>query len=888
MQKLLLFDGYSILSRAFFGIPELINSEGIHTNAIYGFLTTMFKLLEEENPTHIAVAFDVNKKTFRHLAYSEYKGTRKSLPDELISQVPILKDLLKAMNIAIFSKEGYEADDILGTIAKKVEADNMEVAIVSGDRDLLQLASKKIKIKITKPGRNSTNIKDYYEDDFLNEYKITPVEYIDVKALMGDVSDNIKGVKGIGEKTAIKLIQEFKSIENAFENSSLIKPERIKNLFVSSYEDAVFSKFLSTIKTDAEISFNLEEMKVRDVKNQKSFEIISRLEFTSLMKKFQNENIDTSIKLDYEYEIIKDKEDALRVLDEIKEVKELAFLPVYIYEDSKDSEIKKEYIHAFLLSYTKKTILINLAHEDNIELIRKLFVNKNKIYTLDLKNIIKYIDIEYREKYQDLALMSYLINPIQAEYDVYFLAKSYLNVNFISRKDLVGKIEYYKDFIKNIESENEKFIKYILDEATLLFILIDKIEAKLKELSLNELYEKLELPLTYLLAKMEIEGIKIDTEFLKTYSKELEEKASIYENKIYELANEKFNINSPKQLGEILFVKLKLEGGKKTKTGYSTAVEILESLENKYEVIKYILLYRQITKLNSTFAQGLLKYVGSDGRIHTKFNQIKAATGRLSSTEPNLQNIPIKTDLGIKLRGAFVSKEGYSFVDADYSQIELRVLAHLSADEKLIESYKKGKDIHKITASNVFNIALDKVSDLERRMAKAVNFGVVYGMSAFSLSKDLNISRQEALEYINNYFSTYKEVKTFLNSQIKEAQNTGYTKTILGRIRQIPELKNSNFNIKSLGERIAMNSPIQGSAADIIKLAMLSLDENLKKSGFDAKIILQIHDELLLEVADKDVLEVKKIVEKSMKEAISLKVALEVEAKSGKNWLEAK
>lgn len=885
MNKLLLFDGHSILSRAFYGLPNLTNSKGIHTNAVYGFLNIMFKILDEEKATHLAVAFDLPKKTFRHIKYEDYKGTRKSMPDELIEQVPLMQEVLKSMNVPIYTKEGFEADDILGTLAKTLANDNLEVSIVSGDRDLLQLSDTHIKIRIPKTSKGQTIIKDYYPNNVVEEYGVSPLEFIDVKALMGDSSDNIPGVPSIGEKTATNIIKEYKSIENAYANVESLTPKRAANALKEHYDKAVFSKFLATIKIDVPLDIKIDDMLINNMENGKSFELINSLEFKSLIKRFDLSNINMNESLDYEYEYIDDFYKAKSILEEIKKDTIIALQAIYKYENIENTSLKKESIDLISLTFNdSKVYLIRLLEKDSIKFLNELLSLNLSLYTLDLKSLLKHIGTEYKDFYNDLSLMAYLINPLKDSYEIEDLARDFFNLNLVSKSDLLSK----KDLITEIENNNENAIKYACNLSFVIYKIFSKIEDKLRELGLEDLYNNIELPLTFSLAKMELVGIGIDKKALGEYANKLESGIKDLEKKIYELSGTEFNINSPKQLGEILFEKLGLQGGKKTKTGYSTAADILEKLAVENEVVNYILEYRQLTKLHSTYAIGLANYIADDNRIHGKFNQTIAATGRISSTEPNLQNIPIRTELGSKLRDIFVAKENYSFIDADYSQIELRVLADMSGDIKLIDSYKQGKDIHSITASNVFNTPLDEVSDLQRRNAKAVNFGVVYGISGFGLSRDLSISRKDALDYINNYFKTYVDVKKFLDEQVSLAKEKGYVKTIYGRIRPIPEIKSSNFMQRAFGDRVAMNSPIQGSAADIMKLAMISVDRELEKSGLDAKIVLQVHDELLVEASDKDLLAVKDLVENTMKNAVKLKVALEVEANIGKTWLEAK
>lgn len=880
MKKLVLIDGHSILNRAFYGVPELSNSQGLHTNAVYGFLNIMFKILDEEAADYIAVAFDLSAPTFRHKAYAEYKGTRKSMPDELREQVPLIKDVLSSMNIPILTMEGYEADDIIGTIAKRYQSDEVFVSVISGDRDLLQLSDKHIKIRIPKTSKGVTTVHDYLPEDVMNEYGVTPKEFIDVKALMGDTSDNVPGVPSIGEKTATKIIQEYHSIENAIEHVDELKPPRASKALSEHVEDAKFSKMLVTIVTDAPIEADISDMEVGNLYTKESLEWINKLEFKSFLKRYENVETEVSIELDTS---VIDKQEAWESLyTELKASKEFG-ISICLEETAIKSYHVNE-LYAISITLGNKSYIIKDVENisDILEEIIRLDAGK---YILSLKPLIKLVkDMKAAKNFYDISVAAYLINPLKDSYFVEDIARDYMESVCSSKSEMIGKAKLNEVLRFN----DEKAINYFAAESYVTLHAKENILAKLKDLELTELYENVEMPLIYSLAKMENTGVRVDEERLKKYSDTLLEKIAKLEESITKKAGESFNINSPKQLGEILFEKLKLSGGKKTKTGYSTAADVLEKLAPEHEIIRDILEYRQLTKLNSTYATGLAGYIREDGRIHGTFNQTITATGRISSTDPNLQNIPVRTEMGSKIRDIFVPKEGYVFVDADYSQIELRVLASLSDDEKLIESYHSAADIHAATASQVFHVPLEEVTPELRRNAKAVNFGVVYGISAFGLSEDLSISRKEALDYINNYFKIYGGVKTFLDKQVADAKENGYVKTMFGRIRPIPEIKSSNFMTRSFGDRVAMNSPIQGSAADIMKISMLKVDEALEKSGFDARIVLQIHDELLVEVKEDEAAKVSELVEKAMKEAVSLKVPLEVDAHIGKTWLEAK
>ena len=880
MKKLVLIDGHSILNRAFYGVPELSNSQGLHTNAVYGFLNIMFKILDEEAADYIAVAFDLSAPTFRHKAYAEYKGTRKSMPDELREQVPLIKDVLSSMNIPILTKEGYEADDIIGTIAKRYQSDEVFVSVISGDRDLLQLSDKHIKIRIPKTSKGVTTVHDYLPEDVMNEYGVTPKEFIDVKALMGDTSDNVPGVPSIGEKTATKIIQEYHSIENAIEHVDELKPPRASKALSEHVEDAKFSKMLVTIVTDAPIEADISDMEVGNLYTKESLEWINKLEFKSFLKRY--ENVETEANIELDTSVIDKKEAWESLYTELKASKEFG-----ISICPEETAIKSYHVNSlYAISITLENKSYIIKDMENIsDILEEIIRLDARKYILSLKPLIKLVkDMKAAKNFYDISVAAYLINPLKDSYFVEDIARDYMESACSSKSDMIGKAKLNEVLRFN----DEKAINYFATESYLALHAKENILAKLKDLELTELYENVEMPLIYSLAKMENTGVRVDEERLKKYADTLLEKIAKLEESITKKAGESFNINSPKQLGEILFEKLKLSGGKKTKTGYSTAADVLEKLAPEHEIIRDILEYRQLTKLNSTYATGLAGYIREDGRIHGTFNQTITATGRISSTDPNLQNIPVRTEMGSKIRDIFVPKEGYVFVDADYSQIELRVLASLSGDEKLIESYHSAADIHAATASQVFHVPLEEVTPELRRNAKAVNFGVVYGISAFGLSEDLSISRKEALDYINNYFKIYGGVKTFLDKQVADAKEKGYVKTMFGRIRPIPEIKSSNFMTRSFGDRVAMNSPIQGSAADIMKISMLKVDEALEKSGFDARIVLQIHDELLVEVKEEEAAKVSELVEKAMKEAVSLKVPLEVDAHIGKTWLEAK
>ena len=859
--KLLLIDGHSILSRAFYGVPILSNNEGIPTNGVFGFLNIFFKEIELEGADHVAVAFDMPVPTFRHKMFSDYKGTRKSMPEELKLQVPILQELLTAMNVPILTLEGYEADDILGTVAKRMQEEGKEVTIVSGDRDLLQLSDEHIKISLPKTAKGETHIYNYYPKDVEAEWGVSPKEFIDLKALMGDSSDNIPGVPGMGEKTASWIIAKYHSIENALSHADdpefkvPRKPKAAEDL-KTHFELAKLSKELATICIDAPITFRFEDAKLENYANAKSLALVKKWEFRSLIPRFSSENTEES---------------PVFSLKPRKEVTDPYLFQIVVKDAVKQGELglilaeeEEKVLYLALSDERLYRVPLNIAEEKLPELFKAC-----KIYTLDSKKEMHLHEIFTEGEVYDLAIAAYLLNPLKESYFYDDLARDYLSLILPGKKEL-----------KNSREEGTYQALIALKAKDALF-------SKLKEEGQWELYEKIELPLARTLYSMEKAGIMVDKEELLSYGKVLKEKLSELQKEIYAMAGEEFNINSPQQLGVILFEKMGIPGGKKTKTGYSTAVDVLEKLSEDFPFVTKIMEYRTYAKLNSTYAEGLLAYIGEDSRIHGVFQQTVTATGRLSSTDPNLQNIPIRTEMGRHFRSVFIPKEGCVFLDADYSQIELRILAALSKDERLIEAYRMDRDIHKVTASQVFHVPLDEVTDELRRNAKAVNFGIVYGISAFGLSEGLSIGRADAKEYIERYFTTYPKVKEYLDSEIAFARENGYVKTVFGRRRPIPEIHASNFMRRSFSERVAMNSPIQGTAADMMKIAMNSVYEELKRKELKSGIVLQVHDELLLEVPKEELDEVREILVSSMENALTLPVPFLVEAKTGKNWEEA-
>lgn len=878
-EKIVLIDGHSILNRAFYGLPDLTNSEGLHTNAVYGFLNILFKIIEEEKPQYLTVAFDLSAPTFRHKMFDGYKGTRKPPVPEFREQVPLMKEVLGAMGVACVQMEGYEADDLLGTIAKRSEAKGLDVAVISGDRDLLQLATDRIKIRIPKTKAGKTIIEDYYEQQVQELYGVTPTEFIDVKALMGDPSDNIPGIPGVGEKTASKIIAQYHSIENAYAHVDEIKPNKAKESLRDNYDKAVLSKTLAAIQTDSPLEYSWEDSAIGNLYTAEAYELFRRLEFKNLLGKFdgaiaegQKDHIEESFK------IIEEKKEADKLLKQLK--KETA-LGIQIQakdgqlsglilsgEDGtfcfKAEEEEYEQLALFQMTPAKEEIISSSYLRNQLQMLSESCKN---ISVIDLKKILKHVKIN-EESVFDVSLGAYLLNPLKSAYSYDDLAKEYL-----------GAMLYQKDTTEDYRACYEAYVARQVK---------DKLETALKEAEMYQLYKEIELPLVYVLDHLEKEGILADRQALVDYGEQLYVRIQELEGLIWEEAGEKFNINSPKQLGVILFEKMGLPGGKKTKTGYSTAADILEKLAPDHKIITHILEYRQLTKLKSTYADGLSSCIQEDGRIHSTFNQTITATGRISSTEPNLQNIPMRMELGRLIRKCFVPKPGFVFLDADYSQIELRVLAHMSGDENLIQAYQEAEDIHRITASKVFHVPFEEVTDLQRRNAKAVNFGIVYGISSFGLAQDLSITTKEAAKYIQDYFATYPGIKKFLDDLVAQGKEQGYVTTMFGRRRPIPELSSSNFMQRSFGERIAMNSPIQGTAADIIKIAMNRVHRRLTEGGYESSLILQVHDELLIEAKIEELEEVKAILAEEMVGAAKLSVKLEIDMHTGSSWYEAK
>lgn len=868
--KIVLIDGHSILNRAFYGLPDLTNAEGLHTNAIYGFLTIMFKLLEEEKPEYLTVAFDVHAPTFRHKMYAEYKGTRKPMADELRQQVPVIKEVLHAMGVKTIECAGLEADDLIGTLSNRCENEGMEVTVISGDRDLLQLATEHVKIRIPKTKQGKTEIEDYYAKDVEERYQVTPKEFIDLKALMGDTADNIPGVPSIGEKTATKIITQYHSIEEAHEHVDELKPPRASKALSEHWDLAVLSKKLATINVKADFPYELFEAKLGNLYTEEAYIFFQKLEFKNLLSRF-----DVSApanKVEDGFKIIASKSEAEKVFVQAEEASTIGAVIFKDLENVLPLFADQAGLGGIGLCFSKEeSYCIKVEKDITGEwLLKKLadVAEKAETYAMfHLKESMEQGTIRNQANCFDISVAAYLLNPLKNNYTWEDVAREHLGLMIDEKIDQDMKACY------------ESYVNYAS---------VEVLRQKLRDTKMDTLFRDIEMPLVFTLFDMEQNGIRVEADALKQYGDQLAGKIAELEKEIYEEAGETFNINSPKQLGVVLFENMKLPGGRKTKTGYSTAADVLEKLAPEHPVVAKILEYRQYTKLKSTYADGLANYIQDDGRIHGKFNQTITATGRISSTEPNLQNIPVRMELGRLIRKVFIPEEGYRFVDADYSQIELRVLAHCSGDEHLIQAYKEQSDIHRITASQVFHIPFDEVTPQQRRNAKAVNFGIVYGISSFGLSQDLSITRKEAAKYIDDYFATYPGIKTFLDHAVTHAKEEGYVVTLFGRRRPVPELSSSNFMQRSFGERVAMNSPIQGAAADIIKIAMIRVNQRLKDQKMKSRLVLQVHDELLIEAYEPELDEVQNILKEEMEHAAELKVPLEIDMHTGDNWYEAK
>lgn len=876
-ERLLILDGHSLMNRAFYALPDLTNDEGIHTNAVLGFVNMLLKMREEITPDYIVCTFDRSAPTFRHKEYEEYKAGRKKMPPELAEQFPILKELLKYLAIDTFEIDGFEADDLMGTLAVFAENKEIEVYIVTGDRDLLQLASDNINVVITKKGITEKEI--YNKNRMIEDYGVTPQEFIDVKGLMGDSSDNIPGVPGIGEKTAFKLIKEYKSVENVLQNINNISGKKLKENLEKYSEQAVFSKKLATIMTNVPVDIDLESIESKenyDVLSLKN--LFQKLQFKSLINKIpglKEAEDKEKEKLNLNFEVINnvDKFDDFTENTVSNKKNEI----LYVNFNTLNNELySKSFIDKIFINFCDNNYVIYIKDifdkdkEKTANILKKLFnyIDIEKV-VYDVKNvysILNKMDVDLINVKFDVKIAAYLLNPSKGEYNL---------------KDIIRECTGI-----DLSSDDDKFM---IEETLLLKKTYECLKKEIDEKNMENLLYKVEIPLCKVLSAMECEGFRVDRDKLDELRGKFKVEIDKVQKEIYSLSEEEFNINSPKQLGKILFEKLDLPVIKKTKTGYSTNAAVLEKLMDKHPIIQKIVYYRQLSKIYSTYIEGLSSVIDEDGKIHSSFNQTVTATGRLSSTEPNLQNIPVKYEMGKEIRKVFVPEDDDSVIlSADYSQIELRVLAHIADDKNLIDAFKNHSDIHTKTASEVFNVPINEVTKTQRNNAKAVNFGIIYGIGDFSLAKDLHIARSQAREYIDKYLKRYPNVKKYMEDIVDSAKKEGYVTTIMNRIRFIKEINSSNKIVKSLGERLAMNTPIQGSAADIIKVAMINVYNKLKNENLKSKVILQVHDELILNVHKDEIDRVKTIVKTEMENAVSLKVPIETDINLGNNWYEIK
>lgn len=863
MKKLLILDSNSLMNRAFYALPPLTNSEGVHTNAIYGFTNMLLKMKDDINPDYIVATFDKKAPTFRHKEYVDYKAGRKKMPEELAEQFPLIKELLALLGIKIYELDGFEADDIIGTTAKVAADEGMEVYVVTGDKDALQLADENINVVITKKGVSETA--EYNKESFIEEFGVTPTQFIDVKGLMGDKSDNIPGVPGVGEKTAYKLIKEYGSVEEVLKNIDNISGKKIKENLETYSEQAIFSKKLATIMTEVPIDNLMEDISTENIINKEGLkELLIKLQMKSSLVKFigEEEKVEVNTK-------------EIESLDTLKELlkEDKTYYIAYLIEEAalnSKRKLKKLYFgednNGVSFDFEES---IKKDEKETLRILKSFFEDKNKKKVIhDAKTLIKILsrmDIKIESFDFDIAIAAYIIDSSKGQYPLNEVIATYIG-----------------DEIKKGEEG-------LIEGVSYMHALYKVLKDKIKNEDMEELYYNVEHPLIAVLADMEEEGFKVDENVLDELAAKFKKEIEVVQNEIHILADEEFNINSPKQLGKILFEKLDLPVIKKTKTGYSTNVDVLDKLRDKHPIIDKITYYRQMTKINSTYVEGMKALIDVDGSIHTSFNQTVTTTGRLSSTEPNLQNIPIRYEMGREIRKIFITKEkSDKLLSADYSQIELRVLAHISGDENMINAFKHHSDIHTKTASEVFNVPIDEVTPLMRSSAKAVNFGIVYGISDFSLAQDLGITKKEASEYMSIYFDRYPKIKEYLDKIIKDSKETGYVTTILNRKRFIPEIKSSNKIVKALGERLAMNAPIQGSAADIIKIAMINVFNRLKKENLRSTLILQVHDELILNVEEDEFDIVEKLVKEEMENVYKLSVPLDVDVNLGDTWYSTK
>ncbi|MGV8145608.1 MAG: DNA polymerase I [Alkaliphilus sp.] len=895
-KQMIIIDGNSLIYRAFYGLPTLTTKDGKHTNAVYGFMSMLFKVLKKYNPEYVGVAFDLKAPTFRHKEYSEYKAGRKKMPPELADQIKPLKNILDAMNIFRIESEGFEADDLIGTISKICEQNKIESLIVTADRDALQLASEYTKILITKKG--VSNLEIYDDKQVIERYEVTPTQFIDLKGLMGDKSDNIPGVPGVGEKTAIKLLKQFGTVENLIQNTELILAQKLREKIENNIKNIILSKRLATIITNIPVEISLEEMKFVDPSYSELVELFRKYEFTSFIAKISNKTVSEEENNSNNDE--KNVKTNIIIVDTNKKLEELvsdisAKKVVVVNSMTEEKNLLTDRIIAIALAADEeKQYYIDLNssmnEETSISALKEILENESIEKTgHNLKkeiNHFKRYGVEIKNIRFDTMIAEYLIDATKNSYDLDKVALSYIEEVITSDETLRGK---GKKRLPSIEIPPSMLMNYLCQQVRATLKIKTILKNKIEELNMEELFYNVELPVVEVLASMEVEGIEVDVKMLEELKIEFSDMIMKLSKEIHELADSDFNISSPKQLSEVLFNQLKLTPVKKTKTGYSTNIEVLEKLYKEHDIIPKIIEYRHVTKLYSTYVEGLLNIINPESkRIHTSFKQTGTVTGRLSSVEPNLQNIPVRYEMGRALRKVFVASRGKQFIDADYSQIELRVLAHITKDVNMMDSFEKGQDIHTRTASEIFGLPIDEVSSDARGKAKAVNFGIVYGISDYGLSENLKISKKEAKKYIENYLETYVGVKNYMESIVQKAKTNGYVSTLLNRRRYLPEIKSSNFNIRSFAERTAMNTPIQGSAADIIKIAMVKVYSELQNKNLVSKLILQVHDELIVEAPLEEIDEVSEIIRRCMEEAIELQVKLEVDLSVADNWYDAK
>lgn len=882
-KKLVIIDAFSIIYKCFYGVRPMHSAKGVSTNAIFGFLNIILKLIEQENPNYLYAAFDKGHKNFRHEKFSEYKAGRQSMPEELREQLPYIDELLEAANIISLKVDNYEADDIIGSVSEIADNKGIDTVVITGDRDSFQLVSEHTKILYSKRGISDIEVID--ENYIKDKYSLTPKQMIDLKALMGDKSDNIPGVKGVGEKTALNLLEKYNTLEGVYENIDNIKG-KLKEKLINDKENAFLSKDLGSIVVDMDVNINLDEECKFDFNNEKFISILSELDLKSIMKKLGVENIGKSKDNNDNFTDL--KEEYLKIGEDInvdslcETLKNKEYISIYFVLNDENNKIKEAMIFD-----GEKFYLADLSVLSISDIVKIMKANKN-IITHDFKNVYKCFKYEGYDDIEclfDTYIGGYVLNPSDERYSLEVMGKKYLDVDLKEDKG-----EAVQQSFLEIE-DKDKYLTYI-KKAKCIYSLYKLLYEKIKEEGMEELYNDIEHKLMYVLADMEIEGFKVDLNMLEVLGEDFDKRVDDLTHKIRELAGEddSFNVNSTKQLGHVLFEKLNLPVLKKTKTGYSTNIEVLEKLKDHHPIIPLIIELRQVSKLNSTYVKGFVTLIDrKENKIHSTFNQTITTTGRISSSNPNLQNIPVRTNEGRIIRKVFIpSKEGNVLVDADYSQIELRVLAHISADEKLINSFKNNEDIHARTASEVFGVNIEDVTSEMRSKAKAVNFGIVYGISDFGLAKDLNISRKSAKEYIDTYLAKYPNVSKYMKDIVEFAKEKGYVTTMFNRRRYINEIHSKNFNVRSFGERTALNTPIQGSAADIIKLAMINVENELKKRKLESKLILQVHDELIVDAPENEVLEVKEILKDKMENAVKMSCPLKADINVGKNWFEAK